>query len=144
MRLSLKPFFCRIKTKGEYRASVKKLSDMVDRGDALTKAENDYLDLLATLVEDYERRMCPEVYEEIQTPVSPVEAIAWAMDKQGLKQKDLCPYIGSEPLVSAVMKGTRALSKSMIVRLHEGLGIAYEDLLSHEAAKTAYRKVAML
>ena len=29
MRLSLKPFFCRIKTKREYRASVKKLSDMM-------------------------------------------------------------------------------------------------------------------
>lgn len=144
MRLSLQPFFCRIKTKSEYRASVKRLSEMIDRGDALTKAENDYLDLLATLVEDYERRACPEVYEEIQKPVTPIEAIAWAMDKQGLKQKDLCPYIGSEPLVSAVMKGTRSLSKSMIVRLHEGLGIAYEDLLSGAAAKPAYRKVAML
>lgn len=144
MRLSLKPFFCRIKTRGEYRASVRKLSDMIDRGEKLTKAETDYLDLLATLVEDYERRECPEVYEEIRQPVTPVEAIAWAMDKQGLKQKDLCPYIGSESLVSAVMKGTRALSKSMIVRLHEGLGIAYEDLLSGTAAKTAYRRVAML
>ena len=68
MKLSLKPFLCRIKTKSEYRASVKKLSDMIDRSDTLTKAENDYLDLLATLVEDYERHECPEVYEEIQRP----------------------------------------------------------------------------
>lgn len=143
MKLSLKPFFSRIKTKSEYRASVKKLSDMIDRSDTLTKAENDYLDLLATLVEDYERHECPEVYEEIQRPVTPVEAIAWVMDKQGLQQKDLCPYIGSESLVSAVMNGTRALSKSMIVRLHEGLGIEYADLLSGVKKEPAYRKVAM-
>ena len=116
---------------------------MIDRSDELTKSENDYLDLLATLVEDYERRACPEVYEEIRQPVTPTQAIAWAMDKQGLKQKDLCPYIGSESLVSAVMKGTRALSKSMIVRLHEGLGIDYEDLLSGVEREPAYRKAAM-
>ena len=48
----------------------------------------------------------------IQRPVTPVEAIAWAMDKQGLQQKDLWPYIGSESLVSAVMNGTRSLANA--------------------------------
>ena len=65
------------------------------------------------------------------------------MDKMGLRQKDLCPYIGSEPLVSAVMNGTRALSKAMIVNLHEGLGIPYEDLMVRPERKPSYRKVAM-
>ena len=143
MRMSLKPFFCRIKTKSEYRASVKKISELVDRGDSLSKAENDYLDLLGTLVEDYEKRACPEVYEEVQKSVTPVQALAWAMDRHGLRQKDLCPYIGSEPLVSAVMNGTRSLSKSMIVNLHDGLGIPYEDLMS-PPERPRYRKVAML
>ena len=63
--------------------------------------------------------------------------------KTGLRQKDLCPYIGSEPLVSAVMNGTRALSKAMIVNLHEGLGIPYEDLMVRPERKPSYRKVAM-
>ena len=48
----------------------------------------------------------------IQRPVTPVEAIAWAMDKRGLQQKDLCPYIGSESLVSEVMNGTRSLANA--------------------------------
>lgn len=144
MKITLKPFFCRIKTKSEYHASVKKISELMDRGDSLSKAENDYLDLLGTLVEDYEKRMAPEVYEEIRNPVSPIEALAWTMDKHGLKQKDLCPYIGSEPLVSAVMNGTRSLSKTMIVNLHEGLGIPYEDLLAPSDESRRYRKVAML
>jgi len=143
MRMSLRPFFCRIKTKSEYRASVKKISEMIDRGDSLSRSENDYLDLLGTLVEDYEKRACPEVYEEVQKPVTPVQALSWAMDRQGLRQKDLCPYIGSEQLVSAVMNGTRSLSKAMIVNLHDGLGIPYEDLMPR-ASRPRYRKVAML
>jgi len=64
------------------------------------------------------------------------------MDRHGLKQKDLCPYIGSPQLVSAVMNGSRDLSKAMIVKLHEGLGIPYGQLL-RAPAKPHYRKVAM-
>ena len=143
MKLSLKPYFCRIKSKAEYRSATRTISEMIERGDSLTKKEVDYLDLLGTLVEDYEKRQAPEVYEEIHKPVTPVEAICWTMDKMGLKQKDLCPYIGSEPLVSAVMNGTRALSKAMIVNLHEGLGIPYEDLMVRPERGSSYRKVAM-
>ena len=64
-------------------------------------------------------------------------------DRHGLRQKDLCPYIGSEPLVSAAMNGTRSLSKPMIVNLHDGLGIPYEDLMT-PPERPRYRKVAML
>ena len=60
--------------------------------------------------------------------VSPVEAIRWAMDRHGLRQKDLAPIIGSESLVSSVLGGRRQLSKSMIARLHEALGIPFEHL----------------
>jgi len=60
-----------------------------------------------------------------------------------LIQKDLSPYIGSPQLVSAVMNGTRALSKMMIINLHDGLGIPYEQLLC-APPKPRYRKVAML
>ena len=46
MRMSLKPFFCRIKTKSEYRASVKKLSELVDRGDSHDGLGIPYEDLM--------------------------------------------------------------------------------------------------
>lgn len=142
MKFSLKPFFCRLRNADEYHDAVRKVSVLIDRGDSLTQKEVEYLDLLGTLVEDYEKRTAPEVYEEIAKPVTPVQAIEWTMDKHGLRQKDLCPYIGAESTVSAVMNGQRSLSKAMIYKLHEGLGIPYE-LLIVKPKKTAYRKIAM-
>ena len=129
LKVILKPFARKITTEAEYKAAVKTLSALVDKGSSATKAEREYLDLLGTLLEDYEMRTNPEVYAEIALPVEPVDAIRWAMDRHGLNQKDLCPYIGSESLVSAVLNGRRSLSKSMIVRLHEALDIPYENLL---------------
>jgi len=142
MKFSLKPFVCRLRNADEYHAAVKSVSALIDRGDDLSEKEVDYLDLLGTLVEDYEKRAAPEVYEEMARPISPIQAIEWTMDKHGLRQKDLCPYIGSESTVSAVMNGQRALSKAMIYNLHEGLDIPYE-LLIVKPAKPKYRKVAM-
>jgi len=142
MKFSIKPFVCRLRNATEYRAAVKKVSALIDRGDDLSEKEVDYLDLLGTLVEDYEKRMAPEMYEEMAKPISPIQAIEWTMDKHGLRQKDLCPYIGSESMVSAVMNGQRALSKAMIYNLHEGLDIPY-DLLIAKPERPKYRKVAM-
>ena len=112
----------------------------------LNKEELEYLDLLGTLVEEYEQRTSPEAYTAIAAPVAPVEAIRWAMDRHGFKQKDLCPYLGSESVVSAVLNGQRSLSKAMIVRLHDGLGIPYENLISLPPAKAGrrLRRVAAL
>lgn len=142
MKFSLKPFFRKIRTADEYHAATKSISQMIDRSEELTPKEVDYLDLLGTLVEDYEKRMAPEVYADLNKPITPIQAIEWTMDKHGLRQKDLCPYIGSEATVSAVMNGTRGLSKAMIYNLHEGLGIPYEHLIS-KPSKPSYRKVAM-
>lgn len=126
--MTLKAFKKNLSTPAEYDAALKTLSILVDKGDQATQAELDYLDLLGTLVEEYERRNQPELETELQKIVTPVEAIRWAMDRHGLRQKDLVPFIGSEALVSSVLNGRRGLSKAMISRLHEGLGIPLENL----------------
>ena len=56
-------------------------------------------------------------------------AIRFRMDQQGLKQKDLEPYIGSKSKVSEVLSGRRELSLTMIRKLVAGLGIPAEALL---------------
>ena len=142
----LKPFRRKLTTEAEYRQAVKSLSVLLDREATLNKEELEYLDLLGTLVEEYEQRTSPEAYTAIAAPVAPVEAIRWAMDRHGFKQKDLCPYLGSESVVSAVLNGQRSLSKAMIVRLHDGLGIPYENLISLPPAKAGrrLRRVAAL
>lgn len=136
------PFRRKIKTDAEYRERMKVFSALMDKGASLTEPEAEYMDLLGTLLQDYEHTVHPELDDNDDYVPTPVEAIRWAMDRHGLKQKDLAPYIGSVQSVSAVMNGTRSLSKTMIVNLHDGLGIPYEHLLT-KPVRPAYRKVAM-
>jgi HTH-type transcriptional regulator/antitoxin HigA len=80
-----------------------------------------------------------QVYEDEHYPIeppSPVAAIRFRMDQQGLTPSDLVPYIGSKSRVSEVLSGKRTLSLAMIRRLHEGLGIPAEVLIAEAAVKT--------
>lgn len=86
--------------------------------------EADELEILTILVERYEDLRYP-------MPASdPIEAIKFRMEQQGLTPRDLEPYIGPSGRVSEVLSGKRGLSIRMIKRLHEGLRIPYESLMS--------------
>lgn len=97
-----------------------------------TQDQEDELEVLATLVELYEDDVYP-----IDLP-SPIDAIRFRMEQQGLKQADLVSFIGSKSKVSEVLAGKRSLSLNMIRRLHEGLGIPAEVLLQEKGAKIPY------
>jgi HTH-type transcriptional regulator/antitoxin HigA len=47
--------------------------------------------------------------------------------QEGLKPRDLEPYIGQSGLVSEVLNCKRPLSLRMVQRLHDGLKIPYES-----------------
>ncbi len=87
-------------------------------------AEADEMEILVTLIEAYEQKRYPI------GAADPVEAIKFRMEQQGLTQKDLEPYIGSSGRVSEVLNRKRRLSLQMVKRLHDGLKIPYESLLS--------------
>ncbi|NBA93392.1 type II toxin-antitoxin system HigA family antitoxin [Pseudomonas sp. R5(2019)] len=89
--------------------------------------EADEMEVLVTLVEVYENKHYP-----IQA-ADPIEAIKFRMDQQGLTPRDLEQYIGPSGRVSEVLNGKRRLSLAMIKRLHDGLRIPYESLLSGTA-----------
>jgi HTH-type transcriptional regulator/antitoxin HigA len=84
----------------------------------------DERDVLVTLVEAYENRNYPIA------PPDPVEAIKFRMEQQGLSPRDIEPFIGPSGRVSEVLNRKRPLSLRMIQRLHAGLKIPYESLLS--------------
>jgi HTH-type transcriptional regulator / antitoxin HigA len=86
--------------------------------------EFDEMEILATLIEAYEHK-----HYRIG-PAHPIEAIKFRMEQQGLTQRDLEPYIGESGRVSEVLNGKRSLSLRMIKKLHDGLQIPYESLLS--------------
>lgn len=85
--------------------------------------EGDELDVLATLIDAYEREHFPI------DPADPVEAILFRMEQLGLERKDLEPFLGSRHRVSEVLNRRRGLSIEMIRRLHDGLQIPLHVLV---------------
>lgn len=115
--MNIKP----IKTKADYRAALKEIEGLMTAQPNTPQGER--LDVLATLVEAYERKHYP-----MELP-DPIEAIKFRMESLGLKPKDLQPMIGGLNRVYEVLNYTRPLTLSMIRRLHEGLGIPAECLI---------------
>ena len=105
------------------------LQDALKRLDVVFQAkagtpDSDEMEILVALIEAYEQKYYPI------NAADPIEAIKFRMEQQGLTQKDLEPYIGSSGRVSEVLHNKRRLSLKMIKRLHDGLRIPYESLLS--------------
>ena len=110
-----------IKTEADYEAALARIEVLMDAMPGTP--EEDELDVLALLVETYEKELYP-----IGTP-TPLEAIEFFMDQNGLTNADMVKYFGSPSKVSEVLNGKRGLSKAMIKNLVEGLGIPAEILL---------------
>jgi HTH-type transcriptional regulator/antitoxin HigA len=89
-------------------------------------ALNDEIEVLSALIEGFERITAPI------SATSPIEAIRFRMNQQGLTARQLEPFIGSRARVSEVLSGKRQLTLDMIRSLHEGLGIPYESLISKQ------------
>lgn len=115
-----------IKSDVEYQVAMNRLSALMDINPADSTDAADEIELLAVLIEDYERRIVPPVH------VNPVEAILFRMDQAGLTREDLVPYLGSKSKVSEVLNRKRELSRSMLRKLHTGLGIPLESLIGAE------------
>jgi len=118
-----------IKTEADYDEALSRIEELMEMEE--TSEVVDELELLATLVELYEAEVYPI------PPPDPIDAIRFRTEQQGLKQKDLIPFIGCKSKVSEVLSGKRSLSLSMIRKLHEGLGIPLETLLGSESAPLA-------
>jgi len=110
-----------IRTKTDYRAALKEIETLMSaRADT---PEGERLDILATLVEAYEKK-----HYRFDLP-DPVEAIKFRMEQSGLGPKDLVPMIGQINRVYEVLNRKRPLTLQMIRRLHRDLGIPAESLI---------------
>lgn len=123
-----------IKSQQDHELALTRLMTLMDLDPEPNSAESDEIDVLALLIEKYEEQAFP-----IDKP-DPVEAIKFRMEQQGLRNKDLVPYLGSAPKVSEVLNGTRNLSLNMIRRLSEGLGISADILIQAPSQKSAFEK----
>ena len=112
-----------IKSDAEHTAALARLDELMAADPAPGTRESDELELLSLLVERYEDERFP-----LGLP-DPVEAIRVRMQEEGLRPRDLAPYLGGANKVSEVLARKRPLTLKMIRALHEGLGIPAEILL---------------
>lgn len=120
-----------IKTQAQYEEALAKLESLMECDPEPETKDAEELELLSVLIEAYERTHFP-----ISAP-DPIEAIRFRMEQEGLRQKDLAPYIGSRSKVSEVLSRKRPLTLSMIRALHEGLGLP-ADILVRESDPPPY------
>ena len=84
-----------IKSEKDYQEALRDLDKYFDV--PVDSKESDYADVLALLIDEYER-----VHYPIEAP-DPIEAIKIRMEEMQLKQKDLAPAIGGKNRVSEVL-----------------------------------------
>ena len=76
-----------------------------------TNEEEKYAEVLLTLIEAYEK-------EHHAIPdASPVQVLRALMEANELRQKDLAPILGTESIVSEILRGKRELNKGQIEKL---------------------------
>lgn len=111
-----------IKTDEDHRAALERIETLWDAQDHSEEAEE--LEVLATLVEDFEARIHP-----IGAP-DPIEAILFRLEQTGQSREDLQRILGvGRGRVSEILNRKRGLSLGMIRKLVEALEIPAETLI---------------
>jgi HTH-type transcriptional regulator/antitoxin HigA len=95
-----------------YQITQREVDRLLDKGD-LSPDEQDYLDLLGTLIMDYESRGGEEVQYELQG----IALVRGLMELHNLKQKDLVSIFKTRSIASAVLNGKRPLTVEHIDKL---------------------------
>jgi HTH-type transcriptional regulator/antitoxin HigA len=116
-----------IRNKKEYKAALIEIEQLWTA--PAKSAEADRLDVLALLVEHYEKTHFP-----IADP-DPIEFIEHVMESRGLSRKDLEPIIGPRGRVADILNRTRPLTLEMIRRLVSQLNLPAEVLVKPYAMR---------
>jgi HTH-type transcriptional regulator/antitoxin HigA len=99
-----------IHTKKEHTRLFREIQRLMLKGEGnLTLAETEMLEVLATLVEDYEKKAYPRKNS------TPAEMLAFLMEQNKLKAADLLPLPSSR--VSEILSGKRKISRQQAIDL---------------------------
>ena len=102
-----------IASEEEFELTQERIDSLLDKPE-LSKAEADYLDVLGTLVYEYESQQ-----EDLIPDIYGIELLKALITEYGLKQKDLLPIFKTESIVSEILKGKRQLTVRHIQELAE-------------------------
>ena len=115
--MAIKP----IRSDADYERALRRVEALWDSREG--SAESDELDVLATLIEAYEREHYPI------DPPNPIDAIKFRLEQSGKDPRALIGVIGSRTRVYEVMSGKRSLSLNMIRSLHKKFHIPADLLI---------------
>jgi HTH-type transcriptional regulator/antitoxin HigA len=110
-----------IKSKEQNRKALRLLTDLMSKGEAsLSPAEQRFIELLAALVSDFERRAFQS------NRAAPADVLRELMRARNLKPRDLWPVFGSKGITSEVLRGKRGISKERAKMLAEKFCVSAE------------------
>jgi HTH-type transcriptional regulator/antitoxin HigA len=113
-----------LRSEADYDSALSEIERYFDKEPIPGSAEADRFDLLALVIEDYERTRWPI------DPPDPVEAIRYGMEMRGLSQADLGRLLGSRQRASEVLSRRRPLTMGMAWKLYREWGIPAEALIT--------------
>lgn len=99
-----------ITSEEEFLATQEVIDSLLDKG-KLSKDERDYLNVLGSLVSDYEQK------QEPIPDIHGVELLKALLEEFDLRQKDLVPIFKTESIVSDVLNEKRQLTARHIQEL---------------------------
>jgi HTH-type transcriptional regulator/antitoxin HigA len=118
-----------LRTEVDYDVALKEIERYFEVEPKLGTPEADRFDLLALIIEDYERKRWP-----IEPPEA-IDAIRYRMETGGYTQGDLGRLLGSRQRASDILAKKRPLTMRMAWKLHREWGIPAEVLIAPPRAR---------
>jgi HTH-type transcriptional regulator / antitoxin HigA len=118
-----------LRDEADYEAAIDAIERYFDKEPKPGTPEADRFDLLALVIEDYERKRWP-----IEPP-DPIDAIRYRMETGNFSQADLGRLVGSRQRASDILKRKRRLTMQMAWALHRKWGIPAEALIRPPARR---------
>jgi HTH-type transcriptional regulator / antitoxin HigA len=111
------PALAVITSDAQNKSYVKALLE-IERLDRPTGEQRDYANVLAALIEKYERDRFPDA------DALPVAVLSELIDANNLRQKDLASIFGGESAVPEVLSGKRELNRRHIEKLSKRFAVS--------------------
>ena len=90
----------------EYNRIEEIFNNLIDK-EKRSPEEDKLFNLLANLLEDYEKRTLPPLEKS-----SPLETLKFLIEENNLRQSDLADIFGTQSVVSEVLRGKREITKN--------------------------------
>ncbi len=113
-----------LRSEADYDAALEEIEQYFEDEPKPGTPEADRFDLLALIIEDYERKRW-----SIEPPEA-IDAIRYRMEMSGYTQADLGRLLGSRQRASDILTRKRPLTMKMAWKLHREWGIPAEALIA--------------